>query len=173
MDPHDVSTGQGWLRRAALALPRALVTAAVLAYHVLERVFGPLLRPVWRWLGSFTTFRRIGGWIGRQPPYGVLAMLAVPFAIIEPAKYLAVIRGATGHLVEGTVLLVVAEILSLLVCERIFHAGYEPLMRIGWFRRLLGWVFGLRDRALGWARSRAAWRLAHEVWQRLRRAIAG
>jgi hypothetical protein len=105
-------------------------------------------------------FQRIAALIGSLPPYAALVSLAVPFAILEPAKLFAVYWAALGHVVQGTILLLAAHALSLLISERIFHAGYEPLMRIGWFRVLLDWLFGLRDRAIGWARGTAAWQAA-------------
>lgn len=160
------------LTQAILAVVRAVVTVAVLLYRVLEAIFTPIVRPIWRWMAGVRVFQAIGAWIGRQQPYVVLVLLGVPFVVIEPAKYVAVIWGVIGHPVEGTIALIVTEILSLLVCERIFHAGYEPLMRIGWLRRLLAWTFGLRDRAIAWARDTAVWRAATETWQRLRRMFA-
>jgi len=147
---------------------RAIATVVVVIYEAAAAIFTPLLRPLWLWLGGFTLFRLIGGWIGRQPPYMVLVLLAVPFCVIEPAKYLALYWLATGHLVTGGIALVLSHGLSLLVCERIFHAGYEPLMRIGWFNRLLTWLLGLRDRALAWARASAAWQTARDAWHTVR-----
>jgi hypothetical protein len=172
MRPTTENRRTNLLLRGLAAIVRVLVTAALLVYHLLEALFAPLLRPIWRWLSSLRVFQAIGIWIGRQHPYFVLLLLGVPFAAIEPAKYLAVIWGVLGHPVEGAIILAVAEVLSLLICERIFQAGYEPLMRIGWFRRLLAWLFALRDRGIAWAKSTAAWRVAIQTWQRLRRLLA-
>ncbi len=118
-------------------------------------------------------FQRLGELIGRLPPYGVLLLFGVPFAVLEPAKVFAVYWAASGHVVQGTVLLLIAHVLSLLVCERIFHAGYAPLMRIGWFKRLLDWLFGLRDRAIAWAKSTAAWQAAAELVRGVRAWLRG
>jgi hypothetical protein len=158
--------------RAALAVFSAIVTAGVLAYDGLAALLSPVLRPVWRWLAGLALFRSLGDWIGRQRPHVVLVLLGVPFVVIEPAKGLAVLWAAVGHPVEGIVLLIVAEVLSLLVCERIFHAGYGPLMRIGWFRRLVGWLTGLRDAALGWVRATAAWQAMRAAWAAVRQFVA-
>lgn len=171
MSRPDGKAEQGPALRALVAVLHAAVTAAVLLYEVLAAIFAPVLRPLWRWLSSLRLFQAIGDWIGRQHPYVVLLLLGVPFVVIEPAKYVAVIWGVLGHPAEGAIALVVAEVLSLLVCERIFHAGYEPLMRIGWFNRSLFWLLGLRDRAVAWAKATAAWRLAKETWQRVREAF--
>ena len=147
-------------RRVIRGIGRAVVTIAVVIYTVLDELLFPLFRPLIRRLGELQLFQRLGALIGRLPPYVALALLAVPFVIIEPAKLFAVYWGATGHVVQGTILLLIAQVLSLLICERIFHAAYEPLMRIGWLKALLGWLFGLRDRAIRWAKSTAAWQAA-------------
>lgn len=147
-------------RRVLWGVGRAVVTIAVVIYTLLDELLFPLFRPLIRWLGELRLFQRLGALIGRLPPYAALVLLGVPLAIIEPAKAVAVYWTATGHIVQGPILLVVAQVLSLLVCERIFHAAYEPLMRIGWFKALLGWLFALRDRAIGWAKSTPAWQAA-------------
>jgi hypothetical protein len=172
MSRPDEKAGQGPLLRAFIAALRAVVTGAVLLYHLLAVLFAPVLRPLWRWLSGLRLFQIIGTWIGRQHPYVVLILLGVPFVAIEPAKYLAVIWGVLGHPVEGTIALIVAEVLSLLICDRIFHAGHERLMRIAWFRRMMEWLIGLRDRALAWTRSTAAWRWSREIWARVRQLFA-
>jgi len=142
------------------AAARFVVAVLVVAYTLLDELLFPLFRPAIRWLSDLRLFQRLGALIGRLPPYVALVLLAVPFVIIEPAKVGALWVIATGHVVEGVVLLLIAQVASLLICERIFHAGYEPLMRIGWFRAVLGWLFGIRDWALAIARETAAWKAA-------------
>lgn len=142
------------------ALARFVVTVAVIVYTLLDELLFPLVRPLLRWLGALELFQRLGTLIARSPPYVVLVLLAVPFVIIEPAKVFAVYWTATGHVVAGPVLLGVAQIVSLLTCERIYHVGHGQLMQIGWFRGLMVWLFGLRDRALAWARSTTFWQSA-------------
>lgn len=152
---------------------RFLVTVAVVIYTLLDELVFPLVRPLLRWLGALQLFQRLGAFIGRLPPYVVLGLLAVPFVIIEPAKLVAVYIAATGHVVLGTVMLLIAEALSILVCERIYHAGYEPLMRIGWFARLMGWLVKLRDRAFALVRATAAWKAAVSMVQAIRAWFRG
>lgn len=147
-------------RRVIRATGRAVVTIAVVIYTVLDELLFPLFRPLIRWLGGLRLFQRLGAWLGRLPSYGALVALGVPFVIIEPAKVVAIWWAGTGHIVSGTIGLLFAHALSLLVVERIFHAAYQPLMQIDWLSRLLGWLFALRDRAIGWARSTAAWQAA-------------
>lgn len=164
----------GW-QRVLRGIGRFVVVLAVVGYTILDELLFPLFRPLIVWLTGLRLFQRIGAALGRLPPYVALVALAVPLVVIEPAKLLALWRAAQGHIVQGAILLLVAQVLSLLVCERIFHAAYRPLMRIGWLQALLGWLFGLRDRAIALARSTVGWkqavRLARAVASWWRRAI--
>lgn len=162
--------------RTIRAVGRLVVAVVVVGYTVLDELLFPLFRPMIRWLTGLRLFQRIGEWLGRLPPYVALVVLGVPFVIIEPAKVAAIWWAGTGHVVTGTVGLLVAHALSLLVVERIFHAVYHPLMRIEWFAKLLGWLFGIRDRAIDMVKSTAAWRTA-SIWagavrEWFRRALA-
>lgn len=147
-------------RRAIRAIGRAVVTVAVVIYTLLDELLFPLFRPLIAWLSALRLFQRLGEWLGRLPPYAAVVALGVPFVVIEPMKVVAIWWAGTGHVITGTVGLLCAHALSLLVVERIFHAVYQPLMRIEWLAKLLGWMFALRDRAIGWAKSTAAWRAA-------------
>jgi len=151
---------QGALRRVIRAIARAVVTVAVVIYTLLDELLFPLFRPLINWLSGLRLFQRLGDWLGRLPPYAALVALGVPFVVIEPMKVVAIWWAGTGHVISGTIGLLLAHALSLLVVERIFHAVYQPLMRIEWLARLLGWTFWLRDRAIAWAKSTAAWRAA-------------
>ena len=155
------------------AVARFAVAVAVVAYTLLDELLSPVFRPAIRWLSALRLFQRLGEAIGRLPPYGALVLLAVPFVIIEPAKVGALWVIATGRVVEGTVLLLIAHAMSLLICERIFHAGYGPLMRIGWFRALLDWLFSIRDRAIAWGKDTAAWKAAVGVARNVREWVRG
>lgn len=155
------------------AAARFVVAVLVVAYTLLDELLFPLFRPAIRWLSGLRLFQRLGALIGRLPPYMALVLLAVPFVIIEPAKVGALWVIATGHVIEGVVLLLIAQVLSLLICERIFHAAYEPLMRIGWFKAGLGWLFALRDKALAIGRSTAVWRAAVALGRSVRDWVRG
>ena len=171
------SLGQGperpaW-QRALRAVARFVVTVAVVYYTVLDELLFPLFRPLIGWLGHLRLFQRIAILIRGLPPYAVLVLLAVPFILIEPAKIFALYWGAVGHPIQGLVLLIIAQIVSILTCDRIFHVGYEPLMRIGWFKRLMDWLIRLRDRALNWAKSTAAWKAGADIVRNARAWLRG
>ncbi|MBN9309732.1 MAG: hypothetical protein J0I99_07350 [Devosia sp.] len=146
------------LMRAIKAVGRFVVAVAAVAYLILDELLFPLFRPLIAWLTGLRLFQRLGEWLGRLPPYVALVAFAVPFIIIEPVKVAAIWWVGIGHVITGTIGLLFAHALSLLVVERIFHAAYEPLMRIGWFAKLLGWLFGIRDRAIAMVTATSAWR---------------
>jgi len=92
----------------------------------------------------------------------------VPFVLIEPLKIVALYWIATGLFIRGVLLLIVSYILSIFTLDRIYHAGHDQLMKIGWFARLMGWVTGLRDWAFGWVKRTAAWQAAARLARSVR-----
>ena len=151
-----------------LALPLAIL---ILGYDALDAVLGPLVRPAIAWAASLTLFRRIGDAIARLPPYGALALLAVPFALIEPFKFVALYWLAEGHVALGATTLVAAHLSSLFICERIFHAGKARLLEIGWFARGYGVVVRVRSWSMAWLRSTSAYRAVADLATRLRASL--
>lgn len=142
------------------SIGRLIATIIVVLWAVLDELLFQPLRPLVQWLSGLKLFEAIGALIGRIPPYGVLALLAVPFVLIEPLKVAALYLIATGIFIRGVLLLIFAHVLSIFTLDRIYHAGHAQLMRIGWFARLMGWVGGLRDWAFDWVKATAAWRAA-------------
>jgi hypothetical protein len=152
------------------AVLRGGLSVALFLWTLLDVLLFPLFRPLLHALGRLRLFELIGAGLGRLPPYAALAVLGVPFVVIEPLKAFA-LYWAVGHWVQGLVLLVFAHVLSILVVERIYHAAHGPLMRIGWFRRLMAWLDGLRRLGLGWARSTAVWRIAARLAASVRASV--
>lgn len=142
---------------------RGVAMLLIAAWSLLDALVVPFVRPLVGWLAGLPLFAAAGAAIGRLPPYAVLALFAVPFVVIEPLKAVALYVIGIGHVWSGLALLVGAELLSLLVVERIYHAGHDPLMRIGWFRRLVEWIAALRDLALGWLHASRIWRFAQRA----------
>jgi hypothetical protein len=155
------------------AILRAFVTIVVVAYTILDELLFPLFRPLVRWLGHLRLFEAVGTVIQRSPPYAVLVYLAVPFILVEPLKVFALYWGAVGHPFQGLVILVVAQILSIFTLDRIYHVGKAQLLQIGWVARLMRWLVGLRNRALAWAKSTAAWQTGAVMVRSLRLWFSG
>ena len=99
----------------------------------------------------------------RLPPYAALVAFAVPFIIIEPIKAFALYWLGIGHVVKGSMLYVLAHIASIVIVERIYHAAHEPLMRIGWFKKLMTWLAEIRDIGVKWAKSTAIWQASAKI----------
>lgn len=153
-----------WLNRAA----RFVVGVVVFAYALLDELLFPVFRPLIRWLGGLALFERLGRLIASSPPYAVLVMLATPFLLIEPAKVYALYLLATAHWLSGAGTMLAAQVLSLMICERIFHAGRGQLMKIGWFWASVRWLVGLRDAAFGWVSAMPLWQGAMAQVRRVR-----
>lgn len=161
MPPSSLS---GWARSAV----SAPIAAAVLTYRALDRLLGPLVRPVLRGLGRLALLQRLGRAIAEAPPYVVLALLAVPFLLIEPLKALSLYWMAVGHPWEGGAALAACHLLSILTSERVLHLGKPKLMTIPWFATGYIFVADVRDRALAWLHGSRAWRLGVAAADRAR-----
>jgi hypothetical protein len=81
-------------------------------------------------------------------PYPSLFLLAVPTAVVEPLKLVAVAVAGEGHWITGTGIIIAAYATSLLVLERLFVIVRPKLMTLGWFAGLWHWL--VRTRILKW-----------------------
>lgn len=140
-----------------LLVPVDLVVALVI---VLDELARPLYRPLLAWFGSFRIVARIEAAIGRLPPYGVLALLAVPFAVAEPLKLLSLVLLARGAWFGGIALMAIGHLTSFLLVERIYHAGRAQLLTIGWFACCMAWLDRIREVVVERVKASAAWRRA-------------
>lgn len=159
------------LRRLLLLAAEALI----IFYLTLDALVAPVFRPLIRWLAKLRFVIRLEDLVADLPPYGILTLLAIPFALAEPAKVYALFLFATGHEMMGIVIFVLAYFVSFVVVERIYSAGRAKLRTIGWFAKLMDWLFAFRDHLLAWAKSTEAWaffvrvkRRGAEVWRRWR-----
>lgn len=151
--------------RRVLRVPAEIVVAVFL---ILDSLIAPLFGPVMRALSRLRIIQRLEAAIAALPPYAILVLLVVPFAIAEVAKAYAVVLMAQERFVTGVAIFIGAYIVSILVCERIFHAGRAPLMTIGWFRRAFDWIMALKARIFDMIRTTAAWRAAQDLRDRAR-----
>jgi hypothetical protein len=168
-DPDSRFEPPAWLR----ATGRLLLSLLLILWTLFELILTPLFRPLLALLSGLRLFEVVGAWVGRLPPYAALVALAVPFVIIEPFKAFALYWFGIGHFVQGAVLYVLGHLASILVVDRLYHAAHAPLMRIGWFRRLMTWLDGIRRVALDWARSTAAWRSAARLATGIKTTVRG
>jgi hypothetical protein len=151
--------GPGLLLRFFLLLPKAVVVL----YLVIDAIFTPIFRPLFQWIVRLGLIRWLQELIAALPPYAILASLAVPFALAEPAKLIALYLIAAGRFKAGVIMTVLAHLVTLVIVERIYDAGRAKLRTILWFARLMDWLTGIRDRLLAWARATAVWKFAAAV----------
>jgi hypothetical protein len=156
------------LRRAFLWVARAVV----IVYVVLDAIVTPVFRPLLRWLARLQFVIRLEDIIAALPPYAILVLLLIPFAFAEPAKIYALYLIGAGHISMGVITMAMAYILSLVVGDRIYHAGQAKLKTIRWFALLMEWLVGIRDRLLAFARSSPIWAFSVRLKRQARALIA-
>ena len=74
--------------------------------------------------------------IERLGPYPSLFLLALPTAIVEPLKLVAVTVAGEGHWITGTAMVVGCYAVSILVVERLFVVVKPKLLMIPWFAKI-------------------------------------
>jgi hypothetical protein len=89
-------------------------------------------------------------------PYFSLVLLAIPIAIVEPAKLIALVIFGKGHWLTGSFVMVCAYAGSLFVVDRLFKIVKPNLLRLRWFEATWRWFTAARARMGGWWRSRPA-----------------
>jgi hypothetical protein len=151
-----VTKGPRWAGRTAL---HVLVGGAVVATEVVRPLYRPFSELIVRPAFSRTLLERAG----RLPPYGILALLAVPFLGAEPLKIVGVYWMATGQPLAGATLLVVAYGTSLIVVERLYAAGRDSLLTIGWFETTMSLVVAIRDVVMDRLSKTAAWQRSMQM----------
>jgi hypothetical protein len=95
---------------------------------------------------------RLRRYIEGLGPYQSLVLLAIPVSLVEPLKLAAVAIAGGGHWITGTVTIIFAYAVSLLVIERLFKIVKPKLLTLPWFARLWSWIVNIRGRALEWFR---------------------
>ena len=156
------------LRRLLLAPAKAVVVL----YVVLDGIVTPVVRPLLGWVARLRFVIRLQDIVAALPPYAILVLLTVPFAFAEPAKIYALYLMTEGHFATGLVTISMAYLVSLLVVERIYHAGQGKLQTIVWFAKLMDWLTGIRDRLLAWARATRIWAFSVQLKQNARALAA-
>jgi hypothetical protein len=145
--------------------------AIIIIYIGLDAIIFPMFRPSSRWLGGRAVVHAAQRRVGRLPAYVILALLALPFAIAEPAKILAVYLMTTGHAFIGTLVLAGAYFISLVIVERLFRGGRAKLLTIPWFKNAWRWLMGVRRDLLKRGRSTRLWMTFVKSRDRVRRHV--
>ena len=80
--------------------------------------------------------------IESRGPYPSLFLLAIPTALVEPLKLVAL--AVAGHWTSGSCMVVAAYATSFLVLERLFLVVKPKIMTLGWFAKIWHRLFSLR-----------------------------
>jgi len=129
-------------------------------------------------LARYPLWAKLERFIAGLPPYGALVALAIPSAVLIPAKLLGVYFLTTGHLISAGIVIFLAKIASTALIARIFLLTKPALMQIGWFARAYGFFIPWQEALFARVRASWVWRYGrvvkwrakhamHEAWRKL------
>lgn len=147
--------------RRTLGLAFRLVCALVI---ILDELARPIYRPLLARLAAWKVMRAFERWIAARSVWTILALLLIPYATVEPLKFVGLLWIANGWAKGGTALLLFAYLVSFVLIERIFTAGRPKLMTLPWIAFIIDTANTVH------ARLTALLRL-DEVKARLRRMV--
>ena len=81
-----------------------------------------------------------------------LLTLAVPLAIVEPLKLVALFVVGGGHFIAGVLVMICAYAGSLFISERLFVVLKPKLLTLPWFAFAWRWFVTVRDKLVYWLR---------------------
>lgn len=136
-------------RRIALAILRPFGLAFVFLVLLSEDLARLAISPFLALAQRLALWRRTEELIARMPPYGALAILAVPVIVLEPFQWIGLYWMASGAFVAGFVLHFAAKLLAMAVIVRLHDVALPKLLAIGWYARLYHAVLDLRARLYG------------------------
>jgi hypothetical protein len=152
-------------------LPKRLANLAALAiaipYFLLDAVFATVAIPLSKWIAGHWAFARIHRWVLSLRPYPTLFLFVVPVIVLEPVKPVAAYLVASHHAALGLSMLVIAELIKLMLIERLFSVSRTKLMSIPAF----AWAYGKYSAVKDWLMSREAWQFVQR-WSRIARNAA-
>jgi hypothetical protein len=155
------------LRAAASMLLALLILFEEWGWEPLQRALA--------WLGRLPVWRRVEAAIARLPPYGALAVIALPGLLLLPLKLVAVALVVQGHARAGLLVIVLAKLVGTALLARLFTLTRPALLRLDWFAELytrwVAWKSALLARVRAswlWRAARALRRSARQRWARWR-----
>jgi|GEM_PF-649365 len=149
-----------------ILLPPLIVLAALLMFFE-EWLWNNLVRFT-QWASKARIFRWIEARLARLPPYGAMAVLLIPAALLLPIKILALYLMTTGHIKTGILIILAAKVVGTAIVARLFTVCRPALLSVKWFRRLFEGIVNLKDRLYHYIKSMAAWRVAVRIKNRIK-----
>ncbi len=118
-------------------------------------------------LAQYAPVAAIERWIAGLPPYGALAVFALPTTLLLPLKFVAMWLLAHGQVIAASALFVGAKITSTALIARIFILTKPALIQIGWFARAYNWFMPWKDALFAIIRASWVWRYGRVVKTRM------
>ena len=165
------AAGRHWAvcRRVLRLIFTPIAIVVAILYFLVDAVVLSLVRPLVRRVMGWPPVVRFTTWIATLGPYPTLILVLIPIALLEPLKPAAFyLIAKLHHVVAGTLLLAMTEVVKIVAVERLFHLSRPKLMTIrafaivytfveGWLAYLEAlppWQFALRVVAQAKALSR-------------------
>ena len=143
---------------------RSVAGALAMAYVVVDVLLGLLFSPIYRYLARLRFLDRLAASIRKLKPYPSLALFLLPIIVLEPAKPIAAYALAEGHVYFAVGIFAGAELLKLVIVERLFQITRDKLMSIPAF----AWAYGRWKLISDWLASTGIWRAARRLVLRVR-----
>jgi hypothetical protein len=144
-------------------LKNLLIVLAAIVFAIEEWLWDRLTA-LTGWLGRLPLLRRLEKRIARLPPYGAMALLAVPAAMLFPFKIAALWAMARGYVTLGIIVILAAKIVGTAFVAHLFALCRPQMLQIRWFAALYHWVI----RTKSWLYARLA---AMPVYRRTRAVL--
>jgi len=155
------------VKRLSKRLANLAALAIAIPYFLLDAIFATVAIPLSKWIAGHWAFARIHRWVLSLRPYPTLFLFVVPVIVLEPVKPVAAYLVASHHAAWGLSILVTAELIKLVLIERLFSVSRTKLLSIPAF----AWVYekysAVKDRLM----SLEAWQFALR-WSRIARTAA-
>ena len=123
------------------------------------------------WIGSWPGFRWIEARIKGLPPYGALALFAVPVLALLPLKLLALYWLSHGHKVLGISVFLAAKVGVTAITARLFMLTKDTLMQLAWFAHWFNRWMVWKAAVLLRVRQSAMWLAMGRIKRDMRQAL--
>ncbi|MBV8536933.1 MAG: hypothetical protein JO128_15140 [Alphaproteobacteria bacterium] len=148
------------IRRILKLVFTPIVIALAILYFVIDALVLSLVRPLMRRLAGWPPLARLTAWVATLGPYSTLLLVLIPIVLLEPLKPAAFyLIAKRHHVVAGTLLLAMTELVKIVAVERLFHLSRPKLMRIRAFAVVYDFVVGW----LAYLEGLPPWQLALRV----------
>ena len=141
------ASGRHWAvcRRLLKLIFTPIAIALAILYFLVDAVVLSLVRPLMRRVAGWPPIARFAAWTAKLGPYPTLILVLIPIALLEPLKPAAFyLIAKRHHVVTGTLLLAMTEIVKIVAVERLFHLSRPKLMTIRAFAIVytftMGWL---------------------------------